>query len=385
MLLHTKVEVHIKLCEKLQSTSCVCYNSTIIFSSAQAVNFMGKKATIQSVAERAGVSRGTVDRVINNRSYVSAEVRARILQAIEETGYVPPRQTRAQQSQRDFPPLRLGVVLPNWTGGFKNEVSEGIAKARGELARFHVEVHVHVCESDLPVECIEHLDALVAWGAQGIALCALNDILIESKICELAERGIPCITFNSDLPGSKRLCFVGQDYAKSGRIAAELLSKCVPRNAHILAMVGNLEYHGHRTRLDGFCARMHELGFSAAQIEITETYNNYRLTRDKVRQALGDTPNLQAIYMVNRSVTGCTDALRQAGAVGRVHVIAHDVSARTKQLLQEGSLDFTITQDMVRQGYLPLVLLRELLHNGTCPQDDQLSTRISIICSQNID
>ena len=89
--------------------------------------------------------------------------------------------------------------------------------------------------------------------------------------------------------------------------------------------------------------------------------------------------------MVNRSVTGCTDALRQAGAADRIRVVAHDVSVRTKLLLQEGSLDFTITQDMNRQGYLPLILLRELLHKGKHPQEDQLSTRIAIICSQNID
>ena len=78
----------------------------------------------------------------------------------------------------------------------------------------------------------------------------LNDISIEARIGELAEQGIPCITFNSDLPNSRRLCFVGQNYAQSGRIAAELLSKCVPKNARVLAMAGNLEYDGHRTRLD---------------------------------------------------------------------------------------------------------------------------------------
>ena len=344
-----------------------------------------KRPTIQTVAERAGVSRGTVDRVLNNRSYVSSEVRARILRAIEETGYVPVRQARPKEESKDFPPLRLGILLPNWTGPFKTEVSAGIADARRELAPYHVEIRVCVCETDLPVECIEHLDALVEWGAQGIALCALNDILIETKVGELADRGIPCITLNSDLPDSRRLCFVGQDYTKSGRIAAELLSKCVPHDARILAMVGNLEYHGHRTRLDGFCARMHELGFAAAQIEITETYNNYRLTCDKVRQALHDTPDLAAIYMVNRSVTGCTDALRQAGMTDRIRVVAHDLSARTKLLLQEGSLDFTITQDMYRQGYLPLMLLRDLLHKGVRPQEDQIGTSISIICSQNID
>ncbi len=54
------------------------------------------------------------------------------------------------------------------------------------------------CETDIPRETIELLDELVNWGAQGIALCALNDISIEARIGELAEQGIPCITFNSD-------------------------------------------------------------------------------------------------------------------------------------------------------------------------------------------
>ena len=83
-----------------------------------------------------------------------------------------------------------------------------------ELEKRDVEVRVCTCETDIPRETIELLDELVNWGAQGIALCALNDISIEARIGELAEQGIPCITFNSDLPNSRRLCFVGQNYTK---------------------------------------------------------------------------------------------------------------------------------------------------------------------------
>ena len=202
---------------------------------------------------------------------------------------------------------------------------------------------------------------------------------------ELADNGIPCITFNSDLPNSRRLCFVGQDYAKSGRIAAELLTKCIAPDARILALAGNLEYNGHRTRLDGFCSHMHEKGFSAAQIDIGETYNDYRVTYNKVMAALkGPTPP-DAIYMANRSVTACIDAVRAAGCTGRVRVIAHDMSPGRAQMLREGTLDLTITQDMFRQGSQPLILLCDLLQLGTQPGRDQLSTSISIICAQNID
>ena len=347
---------------------------------------MNKRPTIQTVAERAGVSRGTVDRVLNNRSYVRADVRERVLDAIRETGYLSPREAHRQTADRpQHSPVKLGVLLPNWAGPFREEVTRGIESARTKLSGRHAEIRVCTCETDIPGEAITLLDELLEWGAQGIALCALNDIAIEAKVGELADSGIPCITFNSDLPNSRRLCFVGQDYAKSGRIAAELLTKCIAPDAHVLALAGNLEYHGHRTRLDGFCSHMREKGFSSSQIDIGETYNDYRVTYNRVAAALGSATPPDAIYMANRSVTACIDAVRAAGYTGRVRVIAHDMSPGRAEMLREGTLDLTITQDLFRQGSLPLTLLCDLLQLDAQPDKDQLSTSISIICSQNID
>lgn len=348
---------------------------------------MNKRPTIQTVAELAGVSRGTVDRVLNNRSYVRADVRERVLNAIRETGYLSPREAHRQAAEAELPlePVRLGVLLPNWSGPFREEVPRGIQAARSELEKRNIEVRVCTCETDVPRETIELIDQLIEWGAQGIALCSLNDIMIEARVGELAEQGIPCITFNSDLPNSRRLCFVGQDYARSGRIAAELLSKCIPTTARVLAMAGNLEYNGHRTRLDGFCEHMKKKGFASEQIEIEETYNDYRVTYNRVTAALTSENPPAAIYMANRSVTGCVDALKSAGMDGRVHVIAHDMSPRRKQMLLEGSLDLTITQDLFRQGSQPLLLLADLLQKGKQPESGIKSTGISIICAQNID
>lgn len=92
-------------------------------------------------------------------------------------------------------------------------------------------VLVRRCRTDLPQEAIGLLEELLREGAAGVAVCALNDPSVERRISELAEAGVPCITFNSDLPGSQRLCFVGQDIRQTGRVAAELMGKCVPPEA----------------------------------------------------------------------------------------------------------------------------------------------------------
>ena len=68
------------------------------------------RATIKIIAERAGVSIGTVDRVLHNRPYVKAEVRARVLAVMEELDYRPNRVASALAMSGT--PWRFAVVHP---------------------------------------------------------------------------------------------------------------------------------------------------------------------------------------------------------------------------------------------------------------------------------
>lgn len=121
--------------------------------------------------------------------------------AIQETGYLTPRSTYQKTLfGQGFPPIKLGVLLPNWTGHFRWEIMRGIEAAQAELTDFHVKILVEECETDIPEESIEKLDALLEAGIQGAAVCTMNDPSIEEKIRSLTQKDIPVITFNSDLP-----------------------------------------------------------------------------------------------------------------------------------------------------------------------------------------
>ena len=347
---------------------------------------MKKRPTIQAVADKAGVSRGTVDRVLNNRANVSAEVYKKVINALEETGYLSHKEIHLQNLQKKAaePDMRLGMLLPNWTGHFKTEILRGIEAARRELEDLNVEIFVEECQTDVPQEALILLERMLEKGAQGIALCAPDVPAVTNRILELNRRKFPVITFNSDLPKCQKLCFVGQDYRQSGRIAAELICKCIPRDGHVLAVIGNHEFEGHRTRLNGFQERFAELNFSESQLDVIESYNDYQITYRKVLDYLREHPKLHAVYMANRSVSGCTEAVKEADRKGSVRVICHDFSQSTKLLLKDGSIDFTITHDLFRQGYLPLILLRGYLMKNQLPDPRESQPQISIICSQNI-
>ncbi len=347
---------------------------------------MGKRPTIQMVADRAGVSRGTVDRVLNNRAYVKDEIRKRVLDAIAEVGYMTPREVHKQiLGEEIYTPIRLGVLLPNWNDYCCPAILQGVEGAQKELQAYNVEILVDECVGDSPEEVTRRLDAMVEQGVRGIALCAVNNISVENKVTQLVDSGCPVITLNTDLPNSKRLSFVGQDYNRSGRIAAELISKCIPPDGYILAACGNREFDGHSKRIGGFLERMKELHFSDSQIEVRETFNDYYVTYRTVTEVLTRGQEIAAIYMANNSIEGCADALEAAGKATSVRLVVHDLWDGTRKLLQSGCVDFTISQDFYRQGYLPLKCLRELIQMGKTPDPDQTNVPISVICAENMD
>lgn len=73
------------------------------------------KLTLEEIGRRAGVSRSTVSRVINNHESVSPSVRERVLRVIEETGYRPHAAARSLAAQRT---RVIGLVIPRSVQAF---------------------------------------------------------------------------------------------------------------------------------------------------------------------------------------------------------------------------------------------------------------------------
>ena len=68
----------------------------------------------------------------------------------------------------------------------------------------------------------------------------------------IEEKNIPVVTFNSDIVGTRRTCFVGMDNRKSGRTAAGLLGMLTRGIGKILIITGYFSNHVDNQRVDGF-------------------------------------------------------------------------------------------------------------------------------------
>jgi len=87
--------------------------------------------TLEDIAELAGVSRSTVSRVINEQPNVRDNVRERVLEVVQKTGYHPNAAARALASQRSW---TLGLILPHsvsflFSDPYYPQLTKGIAQA----------------------------------------------------------------------------------------------------------------------------------------------------------------------------------------------------------------------------------------------------------------
>lgn len=339
------------------------------------------KATIQKIAEHAGVSRGTVDRVLHNRPNVKPEVREHVIKTAKQLGY--PLNAGVETGT-----MQIAVLLPGngwFDANLRQEWLRGFWDARLAVEPTGMEVRLVECETDLPNEFITRIAELRENGLDGLALTAKDSPVTEQMIRDLVQDGIKVVTYNSDIPNSCRHCFVGQDDYRSGRVAGSLIARTLSDRDEVLVVAGNLEIDGHKQRVQGFCDKCRECGVASYQISIVESFNEYLLTYEKVGEALQSKPNLKAIYMANESVAACAEALSRSKRTEKILVVGNDLTTETKRLLREDVVDFIIKQDVYWQGYQPVILLKNLLLSPDTPLEAVVFTGISVINSENMD
>lgn len=338
--------------------------------------------TIRQIAEAADVSRGTVDKVLNNRPGVSLAVRTRIEQLASELGYKPNAAGKSLAFQKN--PMRIGFLLPNARDPFYKDIQAGIEKAAEELAGFGIEVVCRVMERLSVAEEIACIRAMVQMPLAGLVLSPLDDPAVSDELNRLIERrGLRVVTFNSDLESVNRLCFVGQDLKRSGRVAAELVGQLLPGGGQILVLSGLSWFKAHQERLEGFREVLAEV-YPAVQIvqtvhDITDNDLSYRA----VMESLAGDWLPDAIYLTGLGTAGVGRALIERGRP-EVKFVCYDRVPETVDLLRQRIINFTITQDPFMQGYLPIKILFDHAFNGALPASSHIYTRIEILTAENV-
>jgi LacI family transcriptional regulator len=95
-------------------------------------------------------------------------------------------------------------------------------------------------------------------------------------------------------------------------------------------------------------------------------------------------PDVDGLYITGKGIPGACEALREL-ELNRVRVVCFDAQPATGELLREGRVDFTITQDPYQQGFLPVRLLFEYFFMNRKPERAFYYTPLKIMTSENLE
>lgn len=338
--------------------------------------------TLQQIAEAAGVSRGTVDRAMNNRGRINPEVADRIRRIADEMGYQTNRAGRAlAMSKRS---ITIGVVIQASNTPFMEKVIAGAEDAKAEVERLGADVLIRKIEDFDAEKTVEAMHELKEKGCNGIAVVPMDDEKLKESIDELVDAGIPVITFNSDMEESKRLCFIGQDTYQSGKVAAGLMAEILPAGGKVLVISGYQTAYGHKNRTKGFLKEFAELREDIQVLDVQYAFDDNRKAEMITRDMLKKYEDLAGIYLAASGVQGVCRALEESGMEKQVKVISNDLTTQNVQYLKEGKIRFLIGQDGYRQGYEPIMTLFEKTFDGKEPEREFAYTEIVIKTKYNL-
>lgn len=332
--------------------------------------------TIQQIADLAGVSRGTVDRALNQRGRIAPDVAQRIQAIADELGYV----TRTRKAMEERPAVKIGVVTQLARASFMREINRGIQKAKEELVERGVSVLIKEVISVDGDEQFRAIEELVDKGIQGLAVMPVESEKVRARLNRLTdESGIPVVTFNSDIVGTRRSCFVGMDNRQSGKAAAGLMGIMTGGKGKILIITGSFSNPVNNSRVDGF---IEEVKKTYPELEIAGVQASFDET-DEVERIIGNTmmavSGITGILVVSGGQAGVAKAFDNLKPDRRPFVIIYDRTPKNERLLKEDIADFLIDQNGYFQGYQPLQILADMILKEKRPEKEYLFTDIKIM------
>lgn len=337
------------------------------------------KVRLKDIAQEAGVSVATVDRVLNKRSGVHSRTASQVLRVMERLG-AHGADPSAELLNR---PLSLDFVLPDGTNTFIGMLGHSIADAARHWTDGIVSARVHRIPGFDPAGLARTL-LEVGKESDGIAFVAMDHPAVREAVNELDRGGTPVVTLLSDLSTARRCAYVGTDNRAAGRTAGYLLGRFMREPEGKVAMLaGSLSYRGHEEREMGFRHILAEVFPGLEIVGLSEVQDDVALSHSRVRDLLDAHRDLVGIYNIGGGNRGVAQALGEAGRAGDIVFIGHELTDYTRRFLIDGIMDAAINQDAVVEAEQAIRLLC-IAARDRSQQIESAPVRIEVILRENL-
>ncbi|MEL7461348.1 MAG: LacI family DNA-binding transcriptional regulator [Pseudomonadota bacterium] len=295
---------------------------------------MARRPTITAVAQAAGVSTATVDRVLNGRGMVRPDTAAKVLAAAEDIGFYAAALI-GHRLAPGKPRLRVGFLLQKSRQAFWQDFALAAEDAARRTSAFDARADVTFLQSQSPDDAVRAIEEM-AGRVDAIAGTLVSHDRVTAAVDHAQAQGQPCFALLNDFAQGVRQSYIGMNNLKVGRVAAHMVATALTRRGKVAVFVGGSRWHGHALRETGFRSYFRE---TAPEITVLDTLINLetrQLTYEATLDLLARHPDLAGLYVAGGGMEGALAALREVRAPGDVALVVNELTPDSRAALADG-------------------------------------------------
>ena len=314
---------------------------------------MSNKIRIKDIAQMAGVSVGTVDRVLHNRPNTSKTATEKVKKVLEQINYQPNMYASALAHNRSY---RFCLLIPRHESeAYWDEIEEGAMRASDVRRDFHVTIETFFYDRSETTSFDQQSQACLGTQPDGVVLVPSALEATRKFTDQLHQSAIPFVMLDSFMPDLHPLSFYGQDSFASGYFAAKMLMMIAGGETEIMLKKqtkdGKVVSKQQDNRETGFRHYMHD---HFPHIDIIEVHLPLETSRQKYTIILED------FFNTHPQLHHCITFNSKAHLVGEfllhtnrrdIQIMGYDMVEKNATCLKQGSISFLIAQHAYMQGY----------------------------------
>ncbi|MHB9056545.1 MAG: substrate-binding domain-containing protein [Paludibacteraceae bacterium] len=323
---------------------------------------MQKRIRIKDIAKLAGVSSGTVDRIIHGRGNVSKKSREVVEKVLKEVNYHPNVHMSSISLKRNY---KILFIAPTFSAGeYWESIYKGIQRALNEFENIDVICKTITYNQYDVYDCRDVFNKALTLTVDAVIIGPIFQNETQEFCHKLEEKDIPYVFVDSNVEHTIPLAYFSANHYVAGYLMCKLINAIMQPEMEIGIMqakrVGNQSANSTIMRKKGFddylkehyiSKNLHRIPFSPSDSNANENLFNDFFTQNK---------NLGGIVVLNSRGNVIANYLANIKADG-IKLICVDLTELNIKALKNGYIDFLIGQKPERQGFLAMKSLIEHL------------------------
>jgi LacI family transcriptional regulator len=345
-----------------------------------------RKTRIKDIARLAGVSIGTVDRVIHERGEVAEKTKIKVQSILKETNYSPNVMAQVLKSKKHVHLVSL-LPAPSEDNSFWKKHPLGMIRAIEELDPFPVTLSQVTFDLQSEVDFQKKAGKVLRMKHDGVLLAPIFKSESVVFCSQLQKENVPFVFVDGYIEDTDFLAYIGENIYQSGRVAGQLADMITPERSDLLVVTiaKNIRNVSHLTiRTEGFLSYFSKRARNKGKKIIINVPDP---SPDQVGNALDkaflENPGIGSVFITGSRSNLIALYLEKKG-LKSVDLIGYDLLDSNVKFLKSGIIRFLIGQRPEEQTYKGIKKLFEYLSLHKIPDRIEYLP-VDIVTSENVD